>query len=85
MTDLFQALYLYANENRMVYPMEDRLQIRESSRISDRTKESLIARLSKEDQELLESYIKAEETIQLLEQEAVFRAGLSIGLELSRL
>lgn len=85
MTDLLQALYTYAHENRMAYPSEDRMQMMESNRVSARTKQLLMEHLSEEDRELLENYIGEEELMQLLDLEAVFRAGLSIGLELSRL
>lgn len=85
MTDLLKALYAYANENRMVYNREDRLQIKESNRVLDRLKQRLAEHMSEKDQELFESYIGEEELKECMEREAIFRAGLSIGLELSRL
>lgn len=85
MTELLQALYTYACENRMTYAPEDRAQLRESSRVLDRIKQRLTEHLSEKDQKLFENYIGEEKLLQDLELEAMFQAGLSMGLELSRL
>ena len=85
MTKLLQALYTYAYENRLVYSQEDRLKIKESNRISEQTRKQLTGMLSANGLELFECYIEEEQLIQGLELEAIFCAGLTIGMELSRL
>ena len=85
MATLLQALFTYAYENRMVYTREDRFKIKELSRVSDQTKKQIAELLPEKSQELFDSYIEEEQLIQGLELEAIFRAGLTIGLELSRL
>ena len=85
MNTLLQALYTYTYENRMMYTKEDKLQYSESSRLAELAKKELKAMLSEDGQQRFEKYIEEEETKQLLELETMFRAGLAIGLELSRL
>lgn len=85
MTKLLQSLYTYAYENRLVYSQEDRLKIKESNRISEQTRKQLTEMLSANGLELFECYIEEEQLIQGLELEAIFCAGLTIGMELSRL
>ena len=85
MDTLLQVLFLYACENRVAYSHEDRLKNRQSACAAERAKKELIKMLSKKEQDRLHTYIKAENALQLLELESMFRAGLAIGLELSQL
>ena len=85
MITLFQALYTYTYENRMMYTKEDRHQYNESCRIAEQAHEELMKMLSEEGQQQFETYCEEEGTKQLLELETMFRAGLSVGLELSHL
>ena len=85
MATLLQALFTYAYENRMVYTQENRFKIKELSRVSDQTKKQVTELLPEKSRELFDSYIEDEQLIQGLELEAIFRAGLAIGMELSRL
>ena len=85
MTTLLQALYTYTYENRMQYAQEDKLRYNESSRIAEQAKKELREMLSEEGQKRLEEYVEEEGTKQSLELKTMFRAGLSIGLELSRI
>ena len=85
MATLFQALYTYTYENRMQYTQEDKLQYSKSSRIAEQAKKELREMLSEEGRQRLEAYLEEEGTKQFLELKTMFRAGLSIGLELSRI
>lgn len=85
MTNLLRTLYTYAQENRMAYSPEDKLQLRKSSLMAEQAKEKVLELLSEDDRAQFECYMEEEDTVQLLELGAIFRAGLAIGLELSRL
>ena len=85
MPTLLEALYTYAQKNRTAYTLEDGAQIKESGDMSDRARKELLSMLPEKGRETLLNYISEEELIQGLELEAAFRAGLSIGLELSPL
>ncbi len=85
MTTLFQALYTYTYENRMQYTREDKLQYSQSSRIAERMEKEPREMLSEEGLQRLDEYLEEEGAIQSLELKTMFRAGLSIALELSRI
>ena len=85
MNSLLETLYLYACENRSMDSREGRLQRLASSRITEQARKDIMDMLPEEGQRRFSDYISKEHTLQELELENIFRAGLSIGLELSRL
>lgn len=80
-----ETLYVYACENRITYSHEDRLKCSHSADLSEQAKKELMEMLPSEGQRRFQDYIREEQLLQTLELESMFRAGLSIGLELSRL
>lgn len=85
MTHLLKTLFTYAQENRIVYSRETKAQVRQSIQLTEQAEAELMEQLSEKGRQQLENYIQEEELLQCLELEAIFRAGLSIGLELARL
>ena len=85
MDTLMQALFIYACENKVVYSHEDKLQCHVSSRTAEEAQQELMEMLPEKGQQRFKDYISAEMTLQTLELESLFRAGVAIGLELSRL
>ena len=85
MNALLQALYTYTYENRMTYTKEEKLQYGESRQAAEQAQKDLLDMLPEKGRRPFEEYHTEVETQQLLELGSIFRAGLSIGLELSRL
>ena len=85
MTELTRILYDYATRYKLCGSMEDCEQYKESTEIMERSMKKLREKLNDEEKQLLENYIDEQTLIQALDMESSFRAGLSIGLELSRM
>lgn len=85
MDTLMQALFIYACENKEEYSREDRRQFHASSRMAEEAQQEIIEMLPEKGQQRFKDYICAETALQTLELESLFRAGVAIGLELSRL
>ncbi|MDE7221430.1 MAG: hypothetical protein K2O45_17755 [Oscillospiraceae bacterium] len=85
MNELVRILYDHAYEHRMPYYLDDESQYRESSIMIDRQYKDLQKMLTADGQQRLEDYAGEKSVLHDLELEAIFRAGISIGLELSRL
>ena len=85
MDTLLQALFLYACENKVEYSQENKLQCHTSDRMAEEAQQAVMEMLPEQGQQRFKDYISAEAALQTLELESIFRAGLSIGLELSRL
>ena len=84
MTSTLETLYTYASENRIpAYLVESGY--RTCACVVQNTEEKLRRLLSTEGQELLEKYIAAAVENSSIQMEAAFQAGLSLGIELSRL
>lgn len=85
MPELLQILYNYARNHRMLLTLEQETQYMDSSVVSEKEYRKLQQLLSEESRAHLENY-NGERVLQhSIELESIFRAGLSIGLELSRL
>ena len=85
MTDLLEALFTYANTHQAKYPQEEPLQHTLLCRDLERTENTIKNLLPPEASQQFEDYISKNLQVQLLDLKSTFRAGLSIGLELSRL
>ncbi len=85
MTDLLDALFLYANENCIAYTREEKAQETRNCLIADEAEKNIQKLLSVEGQQQFAAYKKAEAKLQQINLEMFFRIGLSIGLELSHL
>lgn len=85
MTELMRILYDYASRYRLAGSMEDCEQYNESDKSAERNLKVLKETLNEQELERLENYLGEQQLIQALECEAMFCAGFSIGLELSRL
>ena len=83
--DLLQTLFIYACENKAEYSREDKLRCHTSGRTAEEARQEVMEMLPEQGQQRFKDYISAESALQTLELESIFRAGLSIGLELSRL
>ena len=84
MTELIRILYDYAFERQMTYYLDDLTQYHESDVMTDRQYAGLQKLLDEAGRQQLEDYIDDTRTKYSMELEAMFRAGLSIGQELSR-
>lgn len=82
---LLKTLYEYAYRHRMLFYLEDETQFHECEIMSERNRKELRRLLSEEGRAYLENYDGEQRLQRSLELEAMFRAGLSLGLELSRL
>ena len=85
MTELIRILYDYAFERQMPYYLDDEVQYHESNIMSDQQYKDLQQLLGKDGQQRLEDYTDDLRTKHNMELEAMFRAGLALGQELSRL
>ena len=84
MTELMRILYDYASSYRLAGSMEDCEQYNESDKSAERSLKALQDALNEQELKKLQNYLDEQMTVQSLEREAIFRAGFSIGLELSR-
>ena len=85
MTELIRILYDYAFEHQLDYYLDDQTQYRESEIITDRQYTDLQKLLGRDGQQRLDDYTGDLRTKHNMELEAMFRAGLALGQELSRL
>lgn len=85
MESLLQALYIYACERRAIYSHEERLKCHQSACTAERAQKEIMDMLPEAGQSRFKDYIEEEHLLEELELESMFRAGLAIGLELSRL
>ena len=85
MTDLLEALFTYANSNPRNFPQDKPLQRTILNRNLEQTEETIKNLLPPEAQQQFEDYITKNLDAQVLDLKWSFCAGLSIGLELSRL
>lgn len=80
-----EALFTYASELPPAYTKETYRQNRKNSQISEAAQEEIERLLTEEGRRCFEEYLHAKHCLQQLELEAIFCAGISIGLELSHL
>ena len=85
MTELMRILYDYASRYRMSGSMEDCEQYTESTKTMERSLKALHELLSEKELQHFENYLDEQRMVQSIELEAMFCAGFSIALELSRL
>lgn len=85
MTELLETLFTYACENKIIYSHEENQQRQSIYRTLERAEEEITETLTPEKRPQFKNYIQDSRKAQGLELEAIFRAGLAIGLELSRL
>lgn len=85
MTELLQALFDYALDRQSLCSIHDQRQYKESRKMCEQSYQKLQALLSDEGKECLENYIGEVELLHGLDTESIFRTGLAIGLELSRI
>ena len=84
MTELMQILYDYASSYRLAGSMADCEQFNESEKLAKSSLKDLQEALNEQELKKLQNYLGEQQILQDLEREAIFRAGFSIGLELSR-
>lgn len=84
MTELMQTLYQYGAKARISCGLDDYEQYCESEKSTERNLQALRELLTPEALQKLENYLGDQNTLHDLALEAMFRAGLSIGQELSR-
>ena len=85
MTEPMRILYDYASRYRLSGSMEDCEQHNENDKLAERSLKALQETLNEEERKQLEYYLSGQRTVQSIELEAMFCAGFSIALELSRL
>ena len=85
MNQLIHILYDYALENQLSNFLDDPSQHLSDTASGARQYAELKKRLDKDGQQYLEDYTEEMQTKHTMEQEALFRAGLPIGMALSRL
>lgn len=85
MTELIETLFNYINENRIGCTHEEILRQAAIHRDLEQTEGAIAGLLPPEGRRQFEDYIWKNFQAQELALECTFRAGLSIGLELSRL
>ena len=84
MITLLQALYTYIQENRLMPYLSD-TEYRETRRLADRHEDALRSHLPPEDAGKLDLLLENLQEAHTYEQEAMLRAALALGLELSQL
>ena len=84
MTELIRILYDYAFERQMNFYLDDLAQFRDCEAMIERQYAELQKQLGEAGLQKMEDYIDDTRTKYSMELEAMFRAGLSIGQELSR-
>lgn len=84
MNTLLRTLYDYAFEHRMPLCLEEEPSYRECGAATERQLRELRRLLDGEGARRLEDYVDDMELLYTLKLEAMFQAGLSVGLELSR-
>lgn len=85
MTQLIHVLYDYALECQLERFLDDPPQHLAGTAAGARQYAALKKRLDEDGQQYLEEYAEEVQTKHAMEQEALFRAGLSMGMALSRL
>lgn len=85
MDTLLRTLYDYAFEHRMARCLEEEPSYHECGATTERQLRELRGLLDTEGARRLEDYVDDMELLHTLKLEAMFQAGLSVGLELSRL
>ena len=85
MTELLQAIYEYARQTQCLSSLEEEKLYQESREVCQRNYQTLCTTLPEKAFCCLQNYTGEMAFIHSLELEAMYRAGLSIGLELSRL
>lgn len=83
--DIIDALYLYSSENLIPTYLSETPDYRSQNRIVERKQAALQELLTPESQKLVEEFTAARDESLFIEMDAAFRAGLLIGLHLSRL
>ena len=83
--DIIDALYLYSSENLIPTYLSETPDYRSQNRIVERKRAALQELLTPESQKLVEEFTAARDESLFVEMDAAFRAGLVIGLNLSRL
>ena len=83
--DIIDALYLYSSENLIPTYLSETPDYRSQNRIVERKRAALQELLTPESQKLVEEFTAARDESLFIEMDAAFRAGLVIGLNLSRL
>ena len=84
MTELMRILYDYASKYRLAGSMEDCEQYNENDKLAERSLKALQEALNEQELKQLENYLSELQIVRDIEHEAIFCAGFSIGLELSR-
>ena len=85
MTEPMRILYDYASRYHLSGSMEDCEQHIENEKLAERSLKALQEALNEQERKHLENYLDGQRTVQSIELEAMFCAGFSIGMELSRL
>ena len=83
--DIIDALYLYSSENLIPTYLSETPDYRSQNQIVERKRAALQELLTPESQKLVEEFTAARDESLFIEMDAAFRAGLVIGLNLSRL
>ena len=84
MTEPMRILYDYATRYRLSGSMEDCEQHTENTKTMEHSLKALQEQLNEKELRQLENYLDGQRTVQSIELEAMFCAGFSIALELSR-
>lgn len=84
MTDLMQALYIFAQEHRVMDYLHDDPEYRDAKRCADKREQTLQASLTSEQASWLDDLLGEQRIYMSAENEAAFLAGFSMAMELNR-